>query len=299
MAESLSCPYCNSSANLLFRTTDINRRLSTEQFSYYCCTICELIFLHPIPTNLGDYYPNSYYAIPDSLEALRKQAEPQRYKIDRIRQYVLTGRLLEIGPAYGLFVSLAKDAGFTVDAIEMDERSCHFLHEVVGVNAVQHDNPAEALKNMGMYDVIALYQVIEHLPNPWETLNAIVEHLAPGGIIVIAAPNPDSLQLSIFGSRWTHIDAPRHLQLIPVDLLAQVMFQSKFNLVFKTTSDADSAGWNSFGWCWSFANLTTHTVLKKVLFTLGRVITKIMQPIERSRVRGSTYTIVFQRPHVK
>ncbi len=299
MAESLLCPHCNSPANLLFRTTDVNRRLSTEPFYYYCCSACKLIFLHPIPSNLGDYYPNSYYVIPSSLAALRKQAEPQHYKIDLIRQYVSTGRLLEIGPAFGLFSSLAKNAGFTVDTIEMDEQCCRFLREVVGVNAIQHDNPAEALKNMGMYDVIALYQVIEHLPNPWITLDAIVEHLAPGGIIVIAAPNPDSLQLRLFGSRWTHVDAPRHLQLIPLALLAQDMLQSKINLVFKTTSDSDSLGWNSFGWCWSLANLTTQPVLKKALFTLGRVITKIMQPIERRGTRGSTYTLVFQRPPVQ
>ncbi len=301
MTESLLCPHCNSAATLLFRTTDVNRRLSTEQFSYYCCSACKLIFLHPVPSNLGDYYPENYYPIPDSIATLQKQAEPQHYKIDLIRQYVSTGRLLEIGPAFGGLAYLAKIAGFTVDTIEMDERCCHFLREVVGVNAIQHDNPAEALKSLGKYDVIALYQVIEHLPNPWITLDAIVEHLAPGGIIVIAAPNPDSLQWRLFGQYWAHLDAPRHLQLIPSKTLTQSMYQRGMALVFETTTNAEAFKNNIYGWRKSLANLfTAQRVLRAGLYRVGRIVPFVIRPIERSGRRGSTYTLVFQKmPEMK
>lgn len=289
------CPLCKKESPLFFRNIDRNRRISQEIFDYYRCPDCTLIYLSPIPNDLERYYPNSYYSFPSSNAQLSKAAEPERYKIDIVMQFVAQGRLLEIGPASGSFTYLARQAGFEVEAIEMDAVCCKFLEDVVGVKAINSNNPSDALKTLGNYDVITLWHVIEHLPNPWSTLERIVDKMLPGSILVIAAPNPDAFQFHVLGRFWPHVDAPRHLELIPLLLLIKQMQSLGLNTLWTTTSDQGTQGWNTFGWEVFFANISNLRFVNRRLRKIGRLISKMLSPIERKNGRGSAYTAVFRK----
>lgn len=290
-----NCPYCTEPAPLKFRTKDRNRAISNEQFSYYSCPDCSLIFLSPIPKNLGDYYSEQYYLLPTSLRELAQSAEAERYKIDLVKQFATQGRLLEIGPATGAFAYLAKEAGFEVETIEMNERCCKFIREVINIPAIQSDDIVSSLKQTQPIDVIALWQVIEHLPDPWTALDAIAQHLQPGGFLILAAPNPAALQFRLLKKFWTHVDAPRHLELIPTQLLTEFMKKRGLKTVLTTTQDKGSLGWNRFGWAYSLANFSSRRVLKKGLHLLGHVISRVLHSLERKNGFGSTYTMIFKK----
>lgn len=279
----------------MLQPRDFNRRITNAMFDYYRCKACSLIFLSPIPDNLSDYYPPSYYQFPPELEDFASLIQSQQYKVDLVQQFMATGRLLEIGPGPGDFALLMKRAGFAVDTIEMDERCCQFLREVINVNAIHNADTLAALQPLGQYDVIALWQVIEHLPNPWSVLDALIDHIAPGGILVIAAPNPYSLQFRLFRRFWTHIDAPRHLELIPTRLLTQRLESHGLRPVLRTTTDPGSLGWNTFGWHMSLRNLFSNRAGRFNMRVPARIIEEIMRPVERTGLRGSTYTLIFQR----
>jgi 2-polyprenyl-3-methyl-5-hydroxy-6-metoxy-1,4-benzoquinol methylase len=289
------CPQCKKESQLIFHAKDYNRRISREYFDYYRCQSCELIFLWPIPVNLDIYYPKQYYSIPVSLEQLEARAEGERYKIKIVQSFVSTGRLLEIGPAYGSFTYLAKQAGFEVEAIEMDSECCQFLEDVVGVKAINSNDPSEALKTLEKYDVITLWHVIEHLSDPWSSLERISEKLLPGGILVIAAPNPDAFQFKVLGRFWPHVDAPRHLELIPLPLLMKKMQALGLNALWTTTSDQGTLGWNAFGWEVFLGNISNLRFMNRRLRKVGRLISKMLIPIERMNGRGSAYTAVFRK----
>jgi SAM-dependent methyltransferase len=66
---------------------------------------------------------------------------------------------------------------------------------------------------------IVFWHSLEHLREP----GAAVEHAAgllePGGVMLIAMPNPDSLQARVFGDRWLALDLPRHLVHVPAATL--------------------------------------------------------------------------------
>jgi len=289
------CPQCQQDARRFFRTKDFNRKITRDIFHYYRCLSCKLIFLSPIPQDLGKYYPNNYYLIPSSIGALAKTAEYERYKIDIVRQFANGGRLLEIGPAYGSFLYLAKKAGFDAEAIEMDTNCCMFIGDIIGVKVIQSNDPSEALKGVENYNVIALWHVIEHLPDPWKTLEVISSKLQPGGILVIAAPNPDAFQFSVLGQFWPHVDAPRHLELIPQSLLTKKMQSLGLNTVWSTTTDVGTLGWNAFGWEYFFGNFTNLRYVKTWLAFMGRLLSILLGPIERMKGLGSAYTVVYQR----
>lgn len=290
-----NCSYCSTEAELYFRSRDYNRKITREIFNHFRCPVCSLIFISPIPENLGDYYPQSYYFVPASTDALVAGAAGERYKIEIIQHYVKHGRLLEIGPSLGCFAYLAKNSGFTAEAIEMDADCSKFLNEVAGIPTVNSSDASVALSALEPYDVIALWHVIEHLPNPWETLEAISEKLNLGGILVLAAPNPDAFQFHVLGRYWPHVDAPRHLMLIPSQILVEKMATLGMKVELNTTTDEGGLGWNVFGWEYFFSNLCSYPRINRVLRMFGRVVAKLFRPIEKTEGKGSAYTMVFRK----
>lgn len=289
------CPVCSIQGSPFLQAKDYNRRISTEVFEYHKCPSCGLIYLVNVPEDLGRYYPADYYAIPKDRESLLANSAQEQYKLEIVQNFINKGRLLEIGPAWGTFSCLAKQSGFDVDVIEMDKQCCHFIQNELGIKAIQSNNPVAALEGLLSYDVITLWQVIEHLSDPWETLKAAVEKLLPGGILVISAPNPASFQFRVLGRFWTHVDAPRHLTLIPSSLLIRQVQALGLKCVFLTTKDKGSLGWNSFGWAVSFNNFFTCRLNRCMARYAGRLLAKVLIPVERSGLRGSAYTVVFQK----
>ena len=289
------CPLCKHESSLYFQSKDYNRNISQEVFNHYSCPQCGLIFIMPVPLNLSDYYPEEYHFVPQSASFLESGSKPERYKIEIVQRFISNGRLLEIGPSYGSFTYLAKKAGFQVEAIEMNTRCCQFLNEVVGVNAINSDDPISTLEQMEPYDVIALWHVIEHLPDPLPTIDAIYRSLRPGGIVILATPNPSSFQFKIMGRYWPHVDAPRHVMLIPIKLLAKKLELLGMKAELITTTDQGSIGWNTFGWEFFFANLSSQRYIKKILRRIGRLVSILFGPIEKVEGKGSAYTMVFRK----
>jgi 2-polyprenyl-3-methyl-5-hydroxy-6-metoxy-1,4-benzoquinol methylase len=296
VTSSTACPLCDSPRVDEIVARDVNRRVSHETFAYVRCQSCASLSLRNVPADLGRYYPASYYDVPPTLADLDGRAASEQFKVDLIQKWVVRGRLIEVGPAYGAFARRAQQAGFDVDTIERDERCCAFLRDVVGVGATQSDDVVAALERLADADVIALWHVLEHLPDPWETLAAAAGRLRPGGILVVASPNPDAMQFRLFRRFWAHLDAPRHLHLISPRALTRQAVSLGLEPALVTTSDAGSLGWNSFGWAVTLRNFFGPAPLRSFAHLTGRVVNKLVSPIERRGGRGSAYTIVLRRP---
>jgi len=292
-----SCPHCGAPARPRFTAVDRNRRLSDERFPYWECPRCGVVFLSPVPDDIGRFYPPDYYALPATRDALVTASRPHdAYKVHLVDGLAAGRRLVEVGPGIGGFAALAQDAGYDVSVIEMDARACAFLEREVGVTAHHTEDAAGALRREGPFDVVAMWHVIEHLPDPFGALAAVADALAPGGVALIAAPNPEALQLRLFGARWTHLDAPRHLFLIPIDTLAAAARDAGLEVAAVTTADAGTLGWNRFGWSETLAHSVRNRYPAHALRLLGRIPAALADPIERRGRRGATYTVALRRP---
>lgn len=289
------CSGCAGAMAPFFETRDYNRSASAEVFRYERCARCGLASLSNVPPDLGRYYAAGYHEIPASAESLERGAGQEAYKIELVREFARGRRLVEIGPGWGAFCLAAKRAGFEVEAIEQDAQCCAFLRSQLGVRAIQSDDPAAALAQASAADVVALWHVVEHLADPWKVLEAAAGKLAPQGVLLIATPNPDAFQFRVFGSRWTHVDAPRHIHLLPSDLLRSRMAALRLEAELVTTTDSGSLGWNDFGWRFSFANLVPRGALTRPMRLAGRITGKFAAAIDRQEGRGSAYTAVFRK----
>ena len=288
------CALCNGEGDRLYDVVDENRRISNVIFSYMKCLACHTIFLAEPPLDMASYYQSSYYQIP-TLSKLKLLARKSTTKIDTVRRFVQQGRLLEIGPAFGVFAYQAKQAGFDVDVIEMNQRCSDFVRQELEINAVCSDKPHEAIQSLPKHEVIAIWHVLEHLYDPLAFLQAAAHNLKSNGVLVIAVPNPDALQFRLMGRRWPHLDAPRHITLIPADILTKKARELGLEQVSLDSDDGDARSWNRFGWQRLLMNRFSNKIVQKLMFVVGFFLAWLMAPFEQKQIKGSAYTVVFRK----
>jgi SAM-dependent methyltransferase len=253
------------------------------------------VFLRDPPPDLSLYYPASYYPVHSSVDELRLASQLEQYKLDFVRRTHRDGRLLEIGPGAGGFALLASEAGFEVSVIEMPGPSASWIEEQLKVSVHQAEEPLSVLPSLGTFEVITLWHSWEHLHDPWGALDAAAAALCEGGSLIIASPNPSSLQLRILGSRWAHLDAPRHLVLCPPGVLVLAAAQRGLHLEHLDMADRSARGWNRFGWEQSLGNVSGTPAVSSLLRRAGDYVARVLRNVETRGARASTYTVILRR----
>jgi 2-polyprenyl-3-methyl-5-hydroxy-6-metoxy-1,4-benzoquinol methylase len=288
------CPNCKVKCSKFLSTRDYNRHVSGEKFDYFRCPRCHFLFLNPIPMNLTKYYPDDYYGpVPQSAEAILSAARIiEGYKLELIQKYCPKAKsILEVGPSMGGFAFLCKESGYSIHTIEMSEICARFLSEVGQIPTIHTSDELSALDDAPDVDVIALWHVIEHLRNPFEFLKKAIQKTQKGGYLVIAAPNPESIQFAVLKKRWAHLDAPRHVSLMPIKLLKKILEINSFETSLQTTLDTGGLMWNEFGWKHSHTKLSASRFAK----AYEVIIDKFLAPLERQLDKGSCYTLIVQK----
>jgi 2-polyprenyl-3-methyl-5-hydroxy-6-metoxy-1,4-benzoquinol methylase len=142
------------------------------------------------------------------------------------------GHLLDIGCATGIFMKAAQDYGWQVQGIEPVEQAAHKAQEIYHLNV--NVGRLETLHlPVANFDVITLWDVLEHLPSPRSALEHIHPLLKANGIVVFSIPNLISFDRYIFGSSWIGWDAPRHLNLLSESNITQLLDITGFTVVDK------------------------------------------------------------------
>ena len=294
----MSCPFCGADSAPDLIAWDRNREVSDARFAYRRCEACATIFLASPPEDLARYYAADYFDFaPDGVAHWRTSdflRGVEQFRVDRLRRYVQPGPLIEIGSGAGAVASVARDGGVDVTALEMDARGCEHLRDDVGVTAINSDRPIEALAGLPAVSVVAMWHSFEHLPNPGEVLDVIAEHIEPGGILALGVPNPDSLEFRLLGPRWPHLDAPRHLSLVPASALRDRARTLGFSVVELLTNDPFGRHCNQHGWSAGFARRPARGVSAWAR-TGGLIATKALAPVEARGLRGAAMLMLLRK----
>ena len=291
----IDCPLCGAPTEAAFTTSDRNRAITAASFRYRRCTRCRSLHLENVPTDLGTYYPDGYFSLPD-LPGLEEQGRAERWRLALVTAHVPPpGRLTEIGPGNGIFAIQSKNAGFDTAVVEMDERACAYLRDVVGVEAMRSAAPDEALAELPPSRVIAAWHVLEHVPRPWALVDAAADNLESGGALVIATPNPRAFGFGVLGGRWPHVDAPRHLFLIDHEALVSRARAAGLELVQLTDVDPGGLHWNAFAWHYALRRPGCSLHHDKAAHLAGRILARALAPVERRGLRGAAYTAILRK----
>jgi SAM-dependent methyltransferase len=112
-----------------------------------------------------------------------------------------------VGCGSGLFL---KALGVKGTGMDVSSRAAAAAWRRYGVPAIVGELTAAPFGESS-FDLISMFHVLEHLPDPAAYLRAARRLLAPGGRLVVQTPHLDCWQYRAFGASWTGLDIPRHL----------------------------------------------------------------------------------------
>lgn len=214
------------------------------------CRRCTLLYLHPWPAPeetaavYGDtYFENeafltgtnaSLFGYTDYI-AERFNKQPQYAHIARgIRQLLVPTprrpRLLEVGCGLGYFLNEAFEEDFDVAGIEFNTRAVERLRRKYAFpilsGALEHVS-LEA----GAFDCVAMFDVIEHLRDPFGSLDKLYDALAPGGLLVLSTVDAESIVSRLIGKRLEDFRRTReHLVFFGRKTMTDVLSEHGFDV---------------------------------------------------------------------
>jgi 2-polyprenyl-3-methyl-5-hydroxy-6-metoxy-1,4-benzoquinol methylase len=165
------------------------------------CRSCSLVYMNPRPHH-QDVQAN-YSSVEDAryLEEEQGRVETFGESVDHIQRFVSTGTLLDVGCHVGTFLEVAAGRGFQVAGVEPSRWASEIAR--ARIDGHVHCGAVEdAPLPEGGYDVVTLWDVIEHLPDPAIDVRAIHAALRPGGIFAVSTMDVDSLFARVLGRRW-------------------------------------------------------------------------------------------------
>jgi len=138
--------------------------------------------------------------------------EPAHAKFREFQWCLRRGSLLEIGPGPGHFLAAARDAGFSVNAIETSDFHRKYIRMKWQIEA--SSVPLE--RNMfakDTFDNIVSFNCLEHIMDPAAHFAAAFRVLKPGGRFLISTANADCLVAKWAGRYWAMFKPPDHLSI--------------------------------------------------------------------------------------
>jgi len=118
-----------------------------------------------------------------------------------ISKYVRKGRVLDIGTAGGSFLAVAKRQGWQVEGIEPNRWLCKWALEHYSI-PVRPGVLEDYRFPSNSFDMVTLWDVLEHTGDPGSVLTECQRILKPGGLLVLNVPDIDSLMHKAMGRRW-------------------------------------------------------------------------------------------------
>lgn len=233
--ETVACNLCGSSQQeLLWRGEDWMLGYP-GQFAMVRCIKCRLIFLNPRPARgeMGLYYPDEYEPFRRAARALKSPMNDlvQRVKLlPRVRIVCRTmegGRLLDVGCAAGGFLrEMDRTGKWDVRGVEPNAHMARFAREELGLDVFSGRLP-EAGFSDETFDVVTMWDVLEHVYDPQATLMEVRRILRPGGVFIASVPNANSVDAELFGRYWVGLDFPRHLYVFSESTLAALLKKAR------------------------------------------------------------------------
>ena len=225
------CAICSSEkkVNLYNRKKYISSDLT--HFGIVRCIDCGHIYLSPRPTDetLGDYYQGKYYTAANAQSGEKKQTSHAFLYANYVKRFYksLNCKILDVGCGDGTFIEYMAKNGANCFAVEPDKRTRDLVSNYDGVNNVwQYLSDV----NENGFDVITMFEVIEHLTNPSTDLEICNKLLKENGSLIIKTPNANAFESKLLGPDWISLEIPRHLHFFTDNTINKILNQSGFEI---------------------------------------------------------------------
>lgn len=218
LAEVRTCQLCGSTE----RTT----KFQDGPFQVVTCTRCGLVYVTPRLQGeaLAAVYDEGYWKSDDPKQ--RGYADYAReadlyLKTFRRRMALVSrwlparARVLDVGCAAGYFLRVLQEHGHDVHGVELSKAIAVEAIKALGEDRVHVGTLDDAVSAMDhrpqSFDLVTMWDVVEHIPEPQPVLRRVRELIKPGGRFLLETQNVASRWARLLGRRWHHYKHDEHL----------------------------------------------------------------------------------------
>ena len=187
MEELTECIICSNESKIIASNI---RQL--EDCKVFYCPECDFAFLEEkyLKKDEKDFYNKIY---PKKINPEHQGNSPEMILQRRValsKEYLQPygqKRVLEVGSANGQFLHLISDLCLSVQGCELNKEHCESARKEYGINSFNAD--VLDLGEDEKFDVIFMFQLLEHIPNPHQFLDKLYALLNDDGLLIIDVPN--------------------------------------------------------------------------------------------------------------
>lgn len=204
------------------------------------CRDCGLVCVSnfPEPEQLEALYGEAYYRNRNSRalgysdyfadEAnIRRTA---RRRLKQLQRHQRMGRLLDVGCATGFFLDEARKAGWTVTGLDLSQYAAQYARQELGLDVRQ--GTLDSSLAAASQDLVTLWDVIEHVTDPAETIRQAWRILREDGVISLATPDVESFPARLAGKSWVGYKlSGEHVTFFSRQTLNQMLEAAGFEVV--------------------------------------------------------------------
>ena len=232
-----NCPVCYSDKFANFMVCK-DYTVSKSDFQLVKCEECSFVFTNPIPeeSEIGSFYESEEYI---SHSNTSKGLVNKLYQV--VRNYTIqkkikllvslnkNRRLLDIGSGTGEFLHACRLQGFDIQGVEPSESGRKYSSEEYNIEV----DTEEKLKNFeeSSFDFITMWHVLEHVYHLNDRIEEIYRLLAKDGFLIVAVPNLESYDASLYKEYWAAYDVPRHLYHFSKRNIERLFGRHNFKLI--------------------------------------------------------------------
>ncbi len=249
--ETKACPVCRAAGPVFYaQGRDRLFDLVPGIFNLYRCRECGCVFQFPMPEDsaLQSFYPDRYWWSEERPE-LDPSIRIGKLGVERIydeelqgtswfarlfnrmeelyREFVVADHvrflrtcagkggnfgklLLDIGCGSGTFLHVARRYGFLPHGMDASPRAVEIAGKLYDLPVRCGEIGSEVWSDC-RFDLVTMFHVLEHLPDPGLGLRFARRLLKPTGMLIVQVPNLASIQARVLGRCWYGLDVPRHL----------------------------------------------------------------------------------------
>ena len=223
----IDCPICDSSKISYY----------TEKYGFNMdkCGNCGLIFCNPYPTNnqVSFYYNSEMKKFENEffMESFEQRIHIFLPRIEILKKFSTSGKLLDIGSSIGIFVEALNQSvhSFEVTCCDISEDACQKLSNLYpSVEVINADYRNLNAKNT--YDIVTMWDTVEHIVNQNELLRSIKNILNDNGFFFFSTPNTNSFEWAIADTAHVQLLPPGHVNLMNEKNISILLEKNGFDL---------------------------------------------------------------------